>query len=114
MTHIIPLSTPLRLLDQPRHQILVPKEPIIRPSPQRFLCHDLVRDPALLGALILPLQRIRQVPPVREPEPSVPEAVLDEGDEFLFDRVVEDGRGGGERGEREKSKVGCLVDGMGE
>lgn len=71
-----------------------------------------MRDPALLGALILPLERVCQVPSVGEPESSVTEAVLDEGDEFLFDRVVEDRCGGGERGEGEESEVGGLVDGV--
>jgi hypothetical protein len=89
-TQVIPLPAPLRLLNEPRHQILVPKEPIIRPPPNRLFRNSLLTDSTLLGTLILSLQGIRQVPSVGEPESSVAESVLDEGDEFFFDGVVED------------------------
>lgn len=109
-TKIIPLSAPLRLLDHLGHQILVPKEPIVRSAPDSLLGYGLLTVTALLCTLILPLQRIRQVPAIGEPEPTVAKSVFDEGDEFFFDGVVEDGVCGGDGGEREETEVCCLVD----
>lgn len=104
-THIILLAAHLRLIDKPPHQKFVPKEPIIRLPP-----HPPLRPPPLL----LPLQTIRQIPPITKPQPPRPQTLFHEGDELLFDRVVEDrgGRGGG--GEGEEAEVGGEVDGVGE
>ena len=111
-TEIVALSAPLRLLNQLGHEVLVPEKSIVGPAPDGLFRCGFLPDAALVSTLVLPLQRIRQVPSVREPQLPISEAVLDEGDEFLFHRVIENGVCGGNGRKGKKTEICCLVDRM--
>jgi len=66
-------------IDHLLRQIPIPEESFVRLPP-----HWLPRTPRLL----LPLQCICQIPPIREPQACRLEALLDQGNEFLLNWMV--------------------------
>lgn len=80
-------SAVLRKINHPPRQVPVPEESLIRPLPRRTVLDSLT--PIL--QVLLPLHGIREVQAVRVPHAPRLETLLDERDELLLDRVVEDG-----------------------
>jgi len=99
-------SAILRQIDHLPRQEPVPEEPLIRTLPEWRLARALPR----ILQLLLSLQRVGQVPAVREPELGALQPLLHQRNQLLLDGVVQDRRRRGQRRERQESEVGREVD----